>query len=270
MSRILQDLKPLADTMLIRVAQPGWRSGYSCTETCISFWPNSFASCHASNSIDPEGGVPVVELRMLAQIAIVATFWPIIPSRAQKRLLEAYVDHTDSDIQRMVVGGSMNCNLIVAENLTTRIRTPVNFHVNGTLSLFVSGSNPENVRLQDIHTDGPYSVLTELTSSAERPATSTVRLVSAERSTRAVLKEATPLWNDFIDKVSARDEHNSLMNYIAHKCFYDDLLHKNEDGEWPEKPMPLSFKMERLDGMQASTRSAHYTSQKQRGPQMQY
>ena len=79
--------------------------------------------------------------------------------------------------------------------------------------------DPQNVRLQDIHTEGPYSVLTELISSAERPATTTLRPVAVKKDTRAVLKEATHLWNEFIDKVSARDEHNSLMNYIDHKCF---------------------------------------------------
>ena len=91
----------------------------------------------------------------------------------KKHLLQAYVDNTDDDIQTMLVGGSMNCNLIGAENLTTRINTAVNFHVNGTLSLCVSMSDPQNVRLHDIHTEGPYSVLAELSSSAERPATTT-------------------------------------------------------------------------------------------------
>ena len=182
-------------------------------------------------SIDPDRGVPATGFIFdtnNGKIAIFATFWPIMPSEAKKRLLEAYVDNTDGDIQTMLVGGSMHCNLIGAENLTTRIDTPMNFHVNGTLSLFVSRStgHPQNVRLQDIHTEEPYSVLTEFISSAERPATTTLR-PSYSSDTRAVLKEATPLWNDFIDKVSARDEHNSLMNYTAHNFFFNnDLLHK--------------------------------------------
>ena len=58
MSRILHDLKPLIDNMLISVAQPEGRPGYSCTETSISFWSDSFATCCVSKSIDPEGGVP--------------------------------------------------------------------------------------------------------------------------------------------------------------------------------------------------------------------
>ena len=273
MSRILHDLKPLIDNMLIRVAQPEGRPdsvaqaegrpGYSCTETSISFWSNSFATCYVSKSIDPERGVPATGFFFdtnNGKIAIFAIFWSIMPSGAKKRLLEAYVDNTDGDIQTMLVGGSMHCNLIGAENLTTRIDTPMNFHVNGTLSLFVSRStgHPQNVRLQDIHTEEPYSVLAEFISSAERPATTTLR-PSHSSDTRAVLKEATPLWNDFIDKVSAGDEHNSLMNYIAHKCFYNDLLYKNEDGEWLENPMPLSFKMERLLTVCMHQREVHIT-----------
>ena len=165
MSHILHDLKPLIDNMLISVAQPEGRPnsnaqpegrpGYSCTETCISFWSNSFASSYVSKSIDPEGGVPATGFFFatnVGNIAIFATFWPIIPYGAKKRLLQAYVDNTDDDIQTMLVGGSMNCNLFGAENLATRINTAVNFHVNGTLSLFVSMSDPQNVRLQETST----------------------------------------------------------------------------------------------------------------------
>ena len=131
MSRILHDLKPLIDNMLISVvqpegrpssnAQPEGRPGYSCTETCISFWSNSFASSYVSKSIDPEGGVPATGFFFatnVGKIAIFATFWPIIPYGAKKkRLLQAYVDNTDDDIQTMLVGGAMNCNLIGAEKL---------------------------------------------------------------------------------------------------------------------------------------------------------
>ena len=158
MSRILHDLKPLIDNMLISVAQPEGRPGYSCTETSISFWSDSFTTCCVSKSIDPEGGVPATGFffdTSAGKIGIFATFWPVVPSGAKKRMLEAYINNTDGDIRTMLVGGSLNCNLIGAENLTYRISTPVNFHVNGTLSLFVSGSNLENVRLQDIHTEGP-------------------------------------------------------------------------------------------------------------------
>ena len=141
-----------------------------------------------------------------------------MPGPAKKRLLEAYVDNTDSDTEPMIVGGSMHCNLVGTENLTARIDAPINFHVNGMLSLFASTWNPDKVRVQDIHTKGPYSVLTELISSAGRPARSTPRPL--------VLKEATPLWNDFIDKASEGDEYNSLVDYIAHTCFYNELLQK--------------------------------------------
>ena len=173
MSRILHDLKPLIDNMLISVAQPEGRPGsvaqpegrpgYSCTETSIPFWSDSFATCYVSKSMDPEGGVPATGFFFetnVRKIEIFATFCPIMPSRVQKRLLEAYVDSTDGDIQTMVVGGSMHCNLIGAENLTTRIDTPINFHVNGTLSLFMSRSSPQNFRLQVLNgLQQPPSVL---------------------------------------------------------------------------------------------------------------
>ena len=261
MSRILHDLMPLIDNMLISVAQPEGRPGsvaqpegrpgYSCTETSISFWSNSFATCYVSKSIDPEGGVPATGFFFdtnVGNIAIFATSWPIMPSGVRKRLLEAYVDNTDGDMQTMIVAGSMHCNLLAAENLTTRTGTPTHFHVNGSLSLFVSKTNPKNVRVQDIHTEEPYLVLTELISSAEQRA-----------RTPLVLKEATHLWNHFIDTVSAGEEHDSLMNYIAHKCFYNELLHIKEDGERLEKPMSSSFKMERLLTICKHRREVHIT-----------
>ena len=245
---LLHDLQSLIDNMLISVAQPERRSGYSCTDTSISFWSNSFATCYISKSIDPEGGVPATGFFFdtnVCKISIFATFWPIMPPRARSRLLEAYVDHTVcADIQTMVVGGSMHCNVLGAENLSSRIDAPIDFHVNGTLSLFVSKSNPQIVRSQNIRTEGLYSVLTELTSSAEPPET-TSRAVLSE-TPRAELQEATPLWNQFIDMVSEGEELDELMNYIAHKCFFGDLLHRTEDGEWLEKPMSVSSKMERL------------------------
>ena len=57
MSRILQDLKPLMETISVAqpegrpgsVAQPEVRHGYTCTATSISFWSNSF-SCWARHS----------------------------------------------------------------------------------------------------------------------------------------------------------------------------------------------------------------------------
>ena len=146
MRRILHDLKPLIDSMLISAAQPEGRQGleiwlHSCTETSISFWSDSFATRYVSKSVDPEGGVPATGFffdTSAGKIGIFATFWPVVPSGAKKRMLEAYINNTDSDIRTMLVGGSLNCNLLGAENLTYRISTPANFHVNGTLLLFVS------------------------------------------------------------------------------------------------------------------------------------
>ena len=193
MSRILHDLKSFFDSVAQpqgrpgNVAQPEGRPGYSCTETSIAFWSDSFATRYVSTSIDPEGGVPATGFffdTSVGKIAIFATFWPILPSGARKRLLDAYVDSADLDKETMVVGGSMNCTLVGAENLITRMCTPVMFHVNGTLSLFVSGLNSENVRSLDIHTEGPYSVITELISTSERPATSIPRLVGGKKNHR--------------------------------------------------------------------------------------
>ena len=90
MCRILNDLKPLIHKMLTSVAQPERRPGsvaqpaggpgYSCTETSISFWSNSFATSIVSKIIDPEGGVPATGFffdTKVGNIAIFATSWPI-------------------------------------------------------------------------------------------------------------------------------------------------------------------------------------------------
>ena len=171
MSRILHQLMPVMNKLDSSVAQPAVRPFYSFTETTISFWSNSFGTCYDRKSIDPEGGVPATGFFFdtnVGKIAIFTTVWPPLPCRTKKRLLEAYVKHTGHAIQTMIVGGSMHCNFLAAENLSTRIDSPINFHVHGTLSLFVSRSNPQNVSLHDIHTENPYSVLAELVSSAEQ------------------------------------------------------------------------------------------------------
>ena len=98
----------------------------------------------------------------------------MFPGRTRARLLQAYLNSTDADTQRVIVGGSMDLEVVGAENVATRIDTPMNWHVNGTLSLFASKSNPPNVKLYDIETEGPYSVIADLISSAERPATNTI------------------------------------------------------------------------------------------------
>ena len=72
----------------------------------------------------------------------------------------------------------------------------MNFHVNGTLSLFVCSDT--DVRLEDIQTDGPYSVLAELVSSAERPATTTTEpeellVQPQERSATTTIEPEEPL-----------------------------------------------------------------------------
>ena len=96
----------------------------------------------------------------------------------QKRLLEEYVDNTGSDTAPMLVGGSMHCNLLGADNLTTMIDAPINFHVHGTLSQFVSRPNPLLVSLHNIHTEYSFPVLTELSSSAEQPSSYTPLLLN--------------------------------------------------------------------------------------------
>ena len=87
----------------------------------------------------------------------------------------------------------------------------------------------------------------------------------SKKDTHAVRTEATPLWNDFIDKVSARDKLNTLMNYIDHKCFTMSYFTKNEEGEWLETPMSLPFKMERLLTICKHQRQMHITRLRSRG-----
>ena len=183
MKRILQELMPLIIKMGVSVAQPEGAPGYTCTEFALSFWSDSFGTCYDRKLIDPEGGVPTTRILFhtnAGKIAIFTTFWQRLPSWAKERLLEAYVERTDRASQTMIVGGSLHSNLLAAENLATRIETSIHFHVNGTLSLFVSTSHPQNVNVSDIHTEIPYAVLTELVCSAEKPA-------------KHILKPAQPL-----------------------------------------------------------------------------
>ena len=84
MRRILHDLKPLIDSIVV---QPEGRPGFSCTETSISFWSDSFATRYVSKSVDPEGGVPATGFFFATNVgkfAVFTTVWPIMPSGAKK------------------------------------------------------------------------------------------------------------------------------------------------------------------------------------------
>ena len=167
MSKILQDLKPLIEKTHMRGAQRGEGHTTLCTDTSVSFWSNSFGTGF--------GTFNWIRVAMIdAKRVIKATASPELPQRAQVRLLEADVGNTDNDTQRMVLYGSMRRDVVGAENLSTRIDTPITSHVNGTLSLFVPKSNPLNVKLYDIETEGPYSVIANIISTAERPARNTI------------------------------------------------------------------------------------------------
>ena len=64
----------------------------------------------------------------------------------------------------------MNCSMLGADNITGKIAAPIEYHVNGSLTLFVCKSDSHNTSIQDVHTSEPYSVLIELKNSAEQPA----------------------------------------------------------------------------------------------------
>ena len=262
MNKILQDLKPLIDKTHMRGARSAEGPATFCTDTSVTFWSNSFSTRFLTSTVDPDGGVPASGFFFDTNdgnIAIFATSWPASPGRTRARLLQAYVNSTDADIQRVIGGGSMDQEVVGAENVATRIDTPMDFHVNGTLSLLVSKSNPPNVKLHDMETKGPYSVIADLIGSAERPATNTREpeepLVQPDEP--VVPQEATQLWNDFLDSLPEGDERASLTDYIARVCFHGDLLLRNEDGERLENPMSVSFKMERLLQICKSQREKH-------------
>ena len=82
-------------------------------------------------------------------------------------MMEAILKATGSDVP-MIAGGSMNFGYYGAENMISRMRASLRFHVTGSLSLYLSLSEPASMEVQDVHTDGPYSVLAELIGSAEQ------------------------------------------------------------------------------------------------------
>ena len=266
MARILNELMPLvSEKMNFNDTQPE----VLLTASVLSIWASSFGTCDERKTIDPEGDVPATGFFFntnVGNIPIFTACWPTMPLRTQRSLLQAYVNETGAPVQAVIVGGSMHCSLMAADSLTAKIDAPMRFHVNGTLSVFVAKSDPENVSVIDIHTEGPFSVVAEVTSSAEQPATSSGTQQPAAEP--LVLKEATPLWDAFLDKVSEADDDNAasiIVNYIAHKCFYDKLCHIDEYGEKLEKPMSLSTKMERLLTVCKRRRELHIEYLREKG-----
>ena len=84
-------------------------------------------------------------------------------------MMEAILTATGSDVPTTIVGGSLNDTLPGAENIAKRMNTPLKFHVRGSLSLYASLSESASMTVQEVHTDGPHSVLAELIGSAEQP-----------------------------------------------------------------------------------------------------
>jgi hypothetical protein len=244
MAPILNQLQPLLnEKMRFNDTQPE----VFLTASVLSFWASSFGTCDERKTIDPEGGVPATGFFFntnVGNIPIFTACWPPMPLRTRQRMLQRYVNEPRAPVQAVIVGGSMNCSWIAGDRLTAKIDASMRFHVNGTLSVLVAKSDPENASVIDIHTEGPFSVVAEVTSSAEQPAPSSGTQQPAAKP--LVLREATPLWETFLDKVDDNNAVSTIVNYIAHKCFYDQLCHINEYGEKLEKPMSLATKMERL------------------------
>ena len=106
--------------------------------------------------------------------------------------------------------------------------------------------------VQEVHTDGPHSVLAELIGSAEQPAAQPVpRPSSSSSAARPAsqpvdLEDPTPFWNSFLDEIPSTADHQAIIEYIALKCFFGDTLHKEFRGEWLGNPKSFSDKMEVL------------------------
>ena len=137
----------------------------------LSLWASSFGTCDERKTMDPEGGVPATGFFFhtnVGNIPIFTACWPPMPLRTQRSLLQAYVNETDAPVQAVIVGGSVHCSVLAADSLTASIDAAMRFHVNGTLSVLVAKPDPENVSVIDIHTEGPFSVVAEVTSSVEQ------------------------------------------------------------------------------------------------------
>ena len=185
MSNILQGVLPLADEMIengVSVEQPDARPGYFCTDTSISFWSEK---SFAYKRVDFDGGVAAHGFFFdtnAGKIAVFAASWPILPGFAKQRMLEAILTATGSDVPTTIVGGSLNDCFPLAENITSRMKTPLMFRVSGSLSLYASLSESASMTVQEVHTDGPHSVLAELIGSAEQPAAQPVPRPSSSTS----------------------------------------------------------------------------------------
>ena len=220
MTCILNRLMPLVSKkMKLNNCQPE----VLLNTSVLSIWATSFGTCDERKTIDPQKAVPATKFFFntnVGNIQIFTACWPPMPLSTQRSLLQAYVNDTGDPVQAVIVGGSLHCSVLAADSLTASIDAAMRFHVNGALSVFVAKSDPKNVSVIDIHTEGPFSVVAELTSTAEQPAASTGAQQPATEP--LVLKENTPLWDAFLDKISKPHDNNAastIMNYIALNFF---------------------------------------------------
>ena len=199
MSRILPEVKQFIDNKLEKAYPSGQPARWSATETSISYWSSSFATSNCFNDLEPEADLPAKGFfcdTNAGKIAVFSTMWPVLPVRTRVRMLQTYLNSTDGDIQKFIVGGSMAQEVVGAENVASRMNPPMHFYVNGTLSLFMSSDT--YFGLCDVETDGPHSVLAELHGSAEKLATTTNELEEClaqpqDRSATTTIEPEEPL-----------------------------------------------------------------------------
>ena len=257
MSNLLLRLRPLIDwdTSECGVANTASGPGYFCTDTSISFWSEKALYFTVHKRVVSEGGVPAHGLFFesnIGQLVIYAASWPSLPSTTKRRMVDALVEATGDDVPAMIVSGSLSDEPLGAENMMARMTKPMRLYVSGSLSLYMSLSEPGSLDVQDVHTDGPHAALGEFIGSAEQLAAQPVPRPSSWIDVEEpapqpfVLQEPTPLWNAFIDTVTTREEQDALMDYITQKCFFGETLSRGEKGEKLENPMSFSVKMEML------------------------
>lgn len=59
----------------------------------------------------------------------------------------------------------------------------------------------------------------------------------------------TPLWDKFLENLQLASDNaagRDFIEFIQNHCFSGDLLWKDADGNWADRPIPLAVKMETL------------------------
>ena len=223
--------------------------GIQQTTNSICMWLHNFGEHVASQNIVHEADLSMPWVPMVAHlfdtdagnVLVIPTVWPPMEPWSIDDLLWKnlrFIDRLDRDVQWVFIGGALQCDMCIAENVVAKFKSPMHFVVTGKQTVFVYAGDDEGLVSSSIHTKekGPWSCFCKIPT------------LEKEERARAVQPQKapskTPKWDAVLNNMKGHAPE--FLDYVANQCFYGKLLFKTFLGHDMDEPFSVSLKMEML------------------------